>query len=72
MTTTTEGWGRPFLRTFVVLAAACTSGAAAQTVLIPPALDASQPVTLTLQPGEHSFDGGSATRTLAALGAVCA
>jgi hypothetical protein len=57
---------------FVVLAAACTSGAAAQTVFIPPALDASQPVTLTLLLGEHSFDGGPATRTLAAHGAVCA
>ena len=70
MAMTTEGWGRPFRRTFVVLAAACTSGAAAQTVLIPPALDASQPVTLTLQPGEHSFDGGPATMTLGANGPV--
>ncbi len=69
---TTERLLRTMRPLGVVLAAACTSGAAAQTVLIPPALDASQPVTLTLQPGEHSFDGGPATMTLGAHGAVCA
>ncbi|MGA1373274.1 MAG: multicopper oxidase family protein [Flavobacteriales bacterium] len=45
-------------------------GATAQTVLIPPALDASLPVTLTLQEGMHSFTGGAPTMSLGANGDV--
>jgi bilirubin oxidase len=45
-------------------------GATAQTVLIPPALDASLPVTLTLQEGMHSFTGGAPTMSYGANGDV--
>jgi len=45
-------------------------GATGQTVLIPPALDASLPVTLTLQEGMHSFTGGAPTMSYGANGDV--
>ena len=45
-------------------------GATAQTVLIPPALDASLPITLTLQEGMHSFTGGAPTMSYGANGDV--
>jgi bilirubin oxidase len=45
-------------------------GATAQTVLIPPAIDASLPVTLTLQEGMHSFTGGAPTMSYGANGDV--
>ena len=45
-------------------------GATGQTVLIPPALNASLPVTLTLQEGMHSFTGGAPTMSLGANGDV--
>ncbi len=45
-------------------------GATGQTVLIPTALDASLPVTLTLQEGMHSFTGGAPTMSYGANGDV--
>ena len=45
-------------------------GATGQTVLIPPALDASLPVTLTLQEDMHSFTGGAPTMSYGANGDV--